>query len=592
MKTSDKPRISYWPYIRPHLPWLVAGPLVIVLDGILEILQPRFMAKIVDDGINATGISGEEQMRVILSTGGAMILLALLAIVCGIGGVFFSANGTFRFGASLRGAMYHKVQSYSFANIDKFSTASLVTRLTNDITNIQNTLMSGLRMVTRTSVMLVGAVISAVTINPDLALVTACAVPVLAVVIVLVQVKGFPYFKRMQEKIDALNQRVQESVTNIRVIKSFVREDHERKRFNRSAEDLFSVSVKASGIIIVLMPVMTLIMNITTVTVLWLGAGQVSTGDMLIGDLMSYSTYIMHILMSLMMMSMTLMMLSRARASSQRVKEVLSENPDIADRENVQTHPISRGKVEFRDVSFKYHLASPEYELEHVSFTVEPGQIIAIVGATGSGKSTLVQLIPRLYDVTEGQILVDGTDVRDYRIRTLREGIGMVLQKNVLFSGTIRDNIKWGRPNATEEQVIQAAKDAQAHDFIQSFSQGYDTLLEQGGVNVSGGQKQRLCIARAIIKSPPILILDDSTSAVDSDTESRIQEAFHKNLKHTTVFLIAQRISSVRSADKILVLDNGQMAGFGSHEELLTSNPIYQEIIASQNKAAEEGVDA
>ena len=585
MKTAKSlKKISYWPYVKPHLWWLLAGPLVVTFDGILEIIQPALMAKIVDDGINGVGITDAQRMEIILQTGGVMILLALLAIALGIGGVFFTAEGTFRFGASLRRALYHRVQAYSFSNIDRFSSASLVTRLTNDVTNLQNTLMSSLRMFTRTGVMLTGALVSAILINARLALLTAFAIPVIFVIILVVVKKGLPYFEKMQRAIDGLNRRIQETVSNIRVIKSFVREDHERKRFDLSAENLFNITVKASGLMVTVMPAMMLVMNLTTIGVLWFGGQQVVAGEMQVGALMSYSTYIMHILMSLMMLSMTIMMFSRAKASSERIKEVLSEEPDIADGQDADRRPVNSGLVEFRHVSFRYTADAADDVLHNITFTARPGEVIAVVGATGSAKSFLVNLIPRLYDVTEGAVLVDGRNVRDYAIETLRDGIGLVPQKNLLFTGTIRDNIRWGRPDATDEEVEAAAKAAQAHDFILSLPDGYDTRLEQGGVNVSGGQKQRLCIARAMIKKPPILILDDSTSAVDSDTESRIRASFASDLTGTTVFLIAQRISSIRSADRILILDGGRMAGFGTHEELLTSSGIYQEILESQQK--------
>ena len=380
------------------------------------------------------------------------------------------------------------------------------------------------------------------------------------------------------------HRRVQESVTNIRVIKSFVREDHEKAKFYDAADRLCDISVKASGLMVTIMPLMQLVMNLTTVGALWLGGNMVQSGEIAIGGLMSYSTYIMHILMSMMMMSMAIMMFSRARASAARLKEVLAEQSTITDPEHPVTAPVQKGEVEFRHVSFRYNETSPDLVLDDVSFTAHPGEVIAVVGATGSAKSSLVNLIPRLYDATDGQVLVDGVDVRDYAIRTLREGIGMVPQQNVLFSGTIADNIRWGDPDATDDEVEQAARDAQAHDFIMSFPEGYQTMLSQGGVNVSGGQKQRLCIARAMIKKPRVLILDDSTSAVDSDTEGRIRESFSQHLKGTTVFIIAQRISSIKTADRILVLDSGKVAGFGTHEELIASNTIYQEIVSSQQK--------
>lgn len=579
---------SYLSCAVPHLPWLIAGPLFVAMGGVAEILQPSFMARIVDEAIEGVGLSDAARMDIIKETAVWMVLVALLAIVAGVVGIYFIAGGTFRFGASLRKSLYGSVQRYSFANIDKFSTASLVTRMTNDVTNVQNTFIQTLRMTTFTAAMFTGALISALAVSPRLALVTLFAVPVIAITIAIVVKKGFPLFEKMQARIDDLNRRVQESVTNIRVIKSFVREDYERNRFRVSAENLCGIAVKASGLMVTVMPLMQLIMNLTTVAALWFGGNMVRNGEMPIGGLMSYSTYIMHILMSLMMMSMAIMMFSRARASSARIREVLQETPTITEHESAVTTPVSKGLVEFRHVGFRYDADSPDKVLDDVTFEASPGEVIAIVGATGAAKSTLVNLIPRLYDATEGEVLVDGVNVRDYRIETLRRGIGMVPQKNVLFSGTIAENIRWGNPDATDEEVEQAARDAQAHDFIMGFPDGYQTRLDQGGVNVSGGQKQRLCIARAMIKKPPLLILDDSTSAVDSDTESRIRESFATHLSGTTVFIIAQRISSVRTADRILVLDSGRVAGFGTHDELMADNEIYQEIVRSQQK----GVDA
>lgn len=575
---------SYLSYARAHWPWLVAGPLFIAMGGVCEVIQPRFMARIVDDAINGEGLSQSARMAIIGENAVYMVLLALLAIAVGVLGIVFISNGTFRFGASLRKGLYRKVLGYSHANIDKFSSASLVTRLTNDVTNVQNPFIQTLRMVTFTAAMFTGALINALSVSAKLALVTVFAVPVIAVIVTIIVTKGFPLFEKMQQRIDNLNRRVQESVTNIRVIKSFVREDHEKAKFYDAADRLCDISVKASGLMVTIMPLMQLVMNLTTVGALWLGGNMVQSGEIAIGGLMSYSTYIMHILMSMMMMSMAIMMFSRARASAARLKEVLAEQSTITDPEHPVTAPVQKGEVEFRHVSFRYNETSPDLVLDDVSFTAHPGEVIAVVGATGSAKSSLVNLIPRLYDATDGQVLVDGVDVRDYAIRTLREGIGMVPQQNVLFSGTIADNIRWGDPDATDDEVEQAARDAQAHDFIMSFPEGYQTMLSQGGVNVSGGQKQRLCIARAMIKKPRVLILDDSTSAVDSDTEGRIRESFSQHLKGTTVFIIAQRISSIKTADRILVLDSGKVAGFGTHEELIASNTIYQEIVSSQQK--------
>jgi len=582
-KQPTGPRVSYWPHFAENAGWLIAGPLVIAMGGVLEIYQTNYMAHIVNT-VQDTTLPAEQVMSTIRADGGIMCLITVLAILAGIIGVILLTNGSMRFGASLRGRMFRQVQSFSFENIDKFSTASLVTRLTNDITNVQNTFVQTLRMGTFTAAMLIGALINALLISPKLAALTLFSIPVIAVIITIIVTKGFPLFGKMQVAIDGLNTRVQESVQNIRVIKSFVREEHEKVRFYRSAEQLCAVSVRASSLMVTVMPLMQLVMNLTTVAALWTGGGMVQTGEIELGNLMAYNTYIMHILMSMMMMSMTIIMYSRARASSQRLKEVLAERSTISDKEDAVTTPVTKGTVEFRHVSFRYNEHSPDKVLDDISFTAHAGEVIAVVGATGSAKSTLVNLIPRLYDVTDGEVLVDGVDVRDYALKTLRSGIGMVPQKNVLFSGSIRDNIRWGNPDATDEEVMQAARDAQAEEFILTLPDGYDTRLEQGGVNVSGGQKQRLCIARAMVKKPAILILDDSTSAVDSDTESRIRASFREHLNGTTVFIIAQRVSSVRDADRILVLDAGRLAGIGTHEELMADNAIYQEIVQSQQK--------
>ncbi len=579
---------SYFTYMKPHLLWLILGPIVIAMGGVLEIFQTNFMAHIVNTIENPDGRTSEQVMDVILSDGGIMCLITLAAIIAGIVGVILLTNGSMRFGASLRGGMFRAVQRFSFENIDKFSTASLVTRLTNDITNVQNTIVHTLRMGTFTAAMLLGALINALAISPKLAALTLFSIPVIAIIIVIIIKKGFPLFEKMQKAIDGLNTRVQESVTNIRVIKSFVREEHEKTRFYDAVDRLCDIAIRASGLMVTVMPFMQLVMNLTIVGALWMGSSMVVSGEIELGNLMAYNTYIMHILMSMMMMSMTIIMYSRARASSRRLKEVLSEESTITDKADAITAPVTRGTVEFKNVSFRYDPHSPDKVLDNISFTANAGEVVAVVGATGSAKTTLVSLIPRLYDVSEGEVLVDGIDVRDYAMETLRRGIGMVPQRNVLFSGTIRDNLLWGDKNATEEQIRQAARDAQAEDFILSFPDGYDTVIDQGGVNVSGGQKQRLCIARAMVKKPPILILDDSTSAVDSDTESRIRQSFREHLKDTTVFIIAQRVSSVRDADKILVMDAGKLAGIGTHDELMATNEIYREIVDSQQKGVQE----
>ena len=464
-----------------------------------------------------------------------------------------------------------------------------MTRLTNDIQQVQNVTMMGLRMMFRAPGMLIGALIMAFLMNTRLALVILVVIPFLTLAIFLILKTAFPRFTVMQKKLDRLNSGIQESLTNVRVIKSFVREDFEEKKFQDMNQDLKESSLNAMKIVIMTMPVMTLAMNITTLAVVWYGGNIIIAGNMQVGDLTAFTTYIVQILMSLMMVSMVFLQSSRAMASVKRINEVMDTEIDLTDENASQKGlSVARGEVEFRDVSFSYHQEAGEKVLEHISFTARPGQTVGIIGATGSGKTSLVQLIPRLYDVTEGQVLVDGVDVREYSLRNLREGVGMVLQKNVLFSGTIQENLRWGDEAATDEVLRQAAESAQAHSFISSFSEGYQKDLGQGGVNVSGGQKQRLCIARALLKKPRILILDDSTSAVDTATEARIRECFATTLKDTTKIIIAQRIGSVEEADLILVLDEGKIIGSGNHKELMADCQAYREIYYSQRDHEKE----
>ena len=495
------------------------------------------------------------------------------------------------FTSDLRDDLFSKVQEFSFKNIDSYSTGSLVTRLTNDIQQIQNVLMMGLRMAMRAPGMFIGALIMAFMMNARLAVVILVVIPLLTAAIAVILKTAFPRFTAMQKKLDQLNSGIQEALTNVRVIKSFVREEFEEEKFRDMNQDLKNSSLDAMKIVIVTMPVMTLAMNITTLAVVWYGGNIIIAGDMPVGDLTAFTTYIVQILMSLMMLSMVFLQLSRAVASIRRVGEVMDTEIDLTDRDASRKDlAVLKGKVEFKHVSFSYTDNRDEMVLEDINFTAEPGQIIGIIGSTGSGKTTLVQMIPRLYDATKGQVLVDGVDVREYSLKNLREGVGMVLQKNVLFSGTIEENLRWGKEDASMDEIREMAQSAQADSFVTSFTNGYDTDMGQGGVNVSGGQKQRLCIARALLKRPKILILDDSTSAVDTATEARIRQCFNTSLKDTTKIIIAQRIGSVEEADRILVLDEGRLIGQGTHEQLMEECKAYQEIYYSQRDRKETAV--
>jgi ATP-binding cassette subfamily B multidrug efflux pump len=564
-------------YVRPYWPYFVIGPLCMIVEVVGEVLMPKFMADIVNEGVAGRSIG------YIVGVCALMVLTAVLMMAGGVGGSYFGAKASVNFAADLRQDIYGKVQQFSFANIDKFSTGSLVTRLTNDVTQMQNFINMLLRMCLRAPGMLIGALIMAIAMNPRLALVLAVTIPLILITQLIVIRIGFPRFGAMQKKIDALNANVQESLTNVRVIKSFVREDFEQQRFARSNRDLKEAGLRAMGVMIFMQPLMTLFMNFTSLAVVWFGGNQVIAGRMQVGDLTAFITYITQILSSLMMVTMMFMMSSRALASARRITEVLDEKIDLTDENAAQPGlQVKEGRIEFRGVSFRYYKNSAEQVLDNISFTIEPGQTVGIIGSTGCGKTTLVSMIPRLYDADEGEVLVDGVDVRDYSLTNLRQGVGMVLQKNVLFSGSITENLQWGDEDASMEEIRAAAASAQADSFIQSFTDGYDTELGQGGSNVSGGQKQRLCIARALLKKPKILILDDSTSAVDTATEARIRQAFAGELKDSTKLIIAQRISSVMEADQIIVVDEGRITGIGTHAELLQNNEEYQEIYYSQ----------
>ena len=564
-------------YVKPYWKYFVLGPLCMIVEVLGEVLMPLWYSRILNIGVE------NHDVGFIVLTCALMILTALLMMGGGVGGAWFGSKAAVNFAADLRRDVYAKVQQFSFANIDKYSTGSLVTRLTNDVTQLMNFVNMLLRMFLRAPGMMIGALIAAIALNAELAKVLAVTIPIIALAEFLIIRVGFPRFTAMQQKMDKLNSTIQESLTNIRVVKSFVREDFEDEKFGRANRDLTDAAMRALGVVIFMLPMMMLLMNLTSVAVIWFGGRHVIAGDMPIGDFNAFTTYITQILISLMMMSMLFMNSSRAIASSKRIREIMEEKLDISDENAARPDArVERGEVEFKNVSFGYYKGPESRVLNDVSLHIAAGQTVGIIGSTGCGKTTLVSMIPRLYDVDEGSVLVDGIDVRDYSLANLREGVGMVLQKNVLFSGTIAENLRWGDEAATREQMIEAAKSAQADAFIRAFGEGYDTELEQGGVNVSGGQRQRLCIARALLKHPKILILDDSTSAVDTATEAAIRKAFKNELGDSTKIIIAQRITSVMEADVIIVMDDGAITGVGTHEALLRTNTAYQEIYHSQ----------
>ena len=596
---KNKKTINWWKYIKPYLPYFILGPLCMIVEVIGEILMPRLLAYIINLGID--GVTEEMPTSIlwlyekignnaffILAIAVGMILTAILMMLGGIGGAYFGGKASVNFAADLRADIYKKIQNFSFSNIDHFSSASLVTRLTNDVTQLQNFVNMMLRMFFRSPGMLIGALFMAISLNPSLSIILAVSVPVLIISISCIIVRGFPLFGKMQTKIDGLNSTVQENLTNVRVVKSFVREDYEEVKFNKANADLKNNAGRAMKNMILMSPVMTFIMNATSIAVYWFGGQQLLSGEMNTGDFSSFVTYITQILSSLMMVTFLFMMFSRSVASAKRIAEVMNEEIDIVDSANNSDYIVNRGEIEFRNVSFRYYKDSEGKVLDNINIKINAGDTVGIIGSTGCGKTTLVSMIARLYDVDEGEVLVDGVNVKDYSLYNLREGVGMVLQKNILFSGSIIDNLRWGDTDATLEEIREAADYAQADGFITSFTDGYNMDLGQGGTNVSGGQKQRLCIARALLKKPKILILDDSTSAVDMATEARIREAFKNSLKDSTKIIIAQRINSVKDADEIIVLDEGKITGVGTHEYLLENNVEYQEIYYSQMDKKEE----
>ncbi len=573
----------YRKYIRPYWKSFLLGPVLMVTEVIGEVLLPAFMANIINIGAVRHDIS------YIVKMGLVMLVTALVMMVGGIGGAYFSARAAISFAADLRSDVFRKVQDFSFRNVDAFSTGSLITRLTNDITQVQNMIMMGLRLLLRAPGMLIGAVIMAFVMNPQLAVILLVVIPLLSGAIGAVIFIAYPRFEIVQKKIDALNSRIQEALVGARIIKSFVRGSFEEEKFARSNEELKEAGLRAFRVVILNMPIMMLAMNVTTLAVVWFGGRQVLFGTMPVGDLTAFTTYIVQVLMSLMILAMVLLQSSRAVAGLKRITEVLDTKVDLSDEDASEKEAVvSRGEIVFEDVSFSYYKgdqgggtqAVPV--LSDLSFRIEAGETVGIIGSTGCGKTSLVQLIPRLYDVDQGRVCVDGIDVREYSLRNLRDGVGMVLQKNVLFSGTIAENLRWGDETADLDSIRMAASCACADGFVSGFPQGYETNLSQGGVNVSGGQKQRLCIARALLKKPRILILDDSTSAVDTATEAEIRRCFAEEFRDTTKIIIAQRITSVMDADKIIVMEEGRIAAIGTHEELLAGCDAYREIHESQ----------
>ena len=568
----------WFKYIKPYALYFITGPLCMIVEVVGEIFMPFFMAQIINN-YSAGNLTVGSSLGYMVG----MVLTALCMMLGGVGGSYFGAKASVNFAADIRNDVYKKVQAFSFANIDRFSTGSLVTRLTNDVTQLQNFVNMVLRMALRAPGMMIGALVMSIALEPRLSMIFLVSIPVLLVAIFIITKMGFPRFTRMQTKIDGLNSTVQENITNVRVVKSFVREDHEEQKFAKANRDLKKTGMGAMKVMIFLQPVMSLCMYATIIAAVWFGSKLVMNAGMEVGNLSAFITYVTQILMSLLMVTMLFMFSSRAMASAKRITEVLDEPLDLNDDNAAHRElAVQKGRVEFKNVGFRYYKTSEDAVLSDINLTVEPGETVGIIGSTGCGKTTLVSLIPRLYDCDEGEVLVDGVNVKDYSLYHLREGIGMVLQKNVLFSGSISDNLRWGDASADDGQIADAARKAQADMFVKSFPDGYETMLDQGGTNVSGGQKQRLCIARALLKHPKILILDDSTSAVDTATEAKIREAFATELADATKIIIAQRISSVKDADKIVVMDDGKITGVGSHAELIENNETYKEIYWSQ----------
>ncbi len=558
----------------------IVTPLYIIGEAIMEQIIPLLMAMIVDNGI------GKSDMNYVAKVGIIMVVVSIVSLTFGALAGKYAAKASAGFAKNLRKDMFYNIQNFSFSNIDKYSTAGLITRLTTDVTNVQNAYQMILRMLVRAPIMLIIAMIMSFSINSKLAFVFVGAMLFLGIILYFIMTKAHPYFKEVFEKYDDLNASVQENLTGMRVVKAYVREEHEINKFNKASKVLYDFFIRAEKVIVLNMPVMQFTMYTCMLLLSWLGAKMIVSSTMTTGELMSLFTYSMSILMSLMMIAMVFVMITMAKSSAERITEVIDEKSTISNPENPVLE-VSDGSIEFDNVNFSYSNNKDNYNLENVNLKINSGETVGIIGGTGSAKSTFVQLIPRLYDVTEGSVKVGGVDVRNYDIEILRDAVSMVLQKNVLFSGTINENLRWGDKEASEEEIIEACKQAQGDEFVQKFPKKYETYIEQGGTNVSGGQKQRLCIARALLKKPKILILDDSTSAVDTKTDALIRKAFKEDIPDTTKIIIAQRISSVQDADKIIVLNDGKIDGIGNHEELLNNNAIYREVYESQVKGAD-----
>lgn len=558
----------------------ILTPVFVILEVVLEVFIPLLMSKIIDNGVDKGNLGYVYKM------GAIMLVLSLLSLLFGAWAGKTGAAASSGFARNLRKGMFYNIQNFSFSNIDKYSTAGLVTRLTTDVTNVQNAFHMLIRMFVRSPIMLISAMIMCFSINAKLSLIFIGSVIFLGFGLYFLMTHAHPYFKKMFQKYDDLNSSLQENLTGIRVVKAYVKEEYETEKFHQASHQVYDYSVKAERLIVLNSPLMQLTVYACIILLSWLGAKMVVGGEMTTGELMSLFTYISNILISLMLISMVFVMVIMSRSSAERIVEILDEKSDLTNKDNAITEVKDRS-IQFEHVNFSYVGDRENYALSDINLTINSGETIGIIGGTGSSKSSLVQLIPRLYDVTEGAIKVGGIDVRDYDIESLRNQVAMVLQKNVLFSGTIKENLRWGNPEASDEEIVRVCKLAQAHDFIETFEKGYDTYIEQGGTNVSGGQKQRLCIARALLKQPKILILDDSTSAVDTRTDALIRRAFKEEIPNVTKLIIAQRISSIQDADRIIVLNDGRIDGFGTHDELLASNTIYQEVYNSQVKGAD-----